>query len=544
MGRLPPSLPHPPPPSPHLLQVSSTIPFRVGQWVRIWVRSPGNQDLSRRRLQGGFNAPVDAPAPAGTAPAGTAPAVSPLVPLMFSDPYIQAAVAAAAAAEAAEVAAAAAAPAEGDAADQVAAFSSDPAVLAAAAEAEAEQLNPLRLDAMVLAAARHGQWAVLSEIGEGDFPADLLANLTGNGTADPGAGKTDAQASRGGRRARGRRARGAVKCLWEVPWGGCVNRLPMRLMHAAGFPVCAGRAWQPGLLPVRRHAVRRQRRGLRCAADAAAGPRRAARAAVAAAAAAVPALPLGTFAATAAVANLPSCSLPRAGVFPKSDHIRMASRVAAIGDGWIELERPLPWDLRRKWQVGDGLEGCLRGAAQLGGDGVRQGPQFVGDSRSCPCLHTLSGAASSPADPWRPHHRHRQRCCPVLPPPAPPRSPCCTPLPPACSTAAWRDSPSSSTGVSGGGDAGNVRDRQAGKQAGRTCCMLIPSAQCCRRRPLSAPCPAAPAAPLRLPAAPFPDHFFAGGANAIVLYDVANCWVRDVSNAHARSAAHRRLCIN
>ncbi|PSC77016.1 band 7 isoform A [Micractinium conductrix] len=315
------------------LRVSSTIPFRVGQWVRIWVRSPGNQDLSRRRLQGGFNAPVDAPAPAGTAPAGTAPAVSPLVPLMFSDPYIQAAVAAAAAAEAAEVAAAAAAPAEGDAADQVAAFSSDPAVLAAAAEAEAEQLNPLRLDAMVLAAARHGQWAVLSEIGEGDFPADLLANLTGNGTADPGAGKTDAQASRGGRRARGRRARGAVKCLWEAV---------------------------PGSLDYYLYG------------------------------------------------DMPSVdSGEDYGVFPKSDHIRMASRVAAIGDGWIELERPLPWDLRRKWQ---------------------------------PVLHAFA-----------PSVQH--------------------------------------SGLEG--------------------------------------------FTIEFDWTPFPDHFFAGGANAIVLYDVANCWVRDVKVVNA-----------
>jgi hypothetical protein len=33
------------------------------------------------------------------------------------------------------------------------------------------------------------------------------------------------------------------------------------------------------------------------------------------------------------------------------------------------------------------------------------------------------------------------------------------------------------------------------------------------------------------PAGTFPEHFSAKGANAIALYDVANCWVKDVSAA-------------
>jgi len=124
-------------------------------------------------------------------------------------------------------------------------------------------------------------------------------------------------------------------------------------------------------------------------------------------------------------------------------------------------------------------------------------------------------------------------------------------LPPACSTVEWRASLWSSTGVSGqargvgphgcvhGCGLGRGRGRGArarawawawcaGLQVGSSCQCLMPQAWIhSRDRPLLhahlhsvASC---------CPAAPFPDHFWAGGANAIALYDIANCWVKDVS---------------
>jgi hypothetical protein len=41
---------------------------------------------------------------------------------------------------------------------------------------------------------------------------------------------------------------------------------------------------------------------------------------------------------------------PIAGPF-SGERIRFISRVSAVGPGWIELERPLPYDLRLEWQV-------------------------------------------------------------------------------------------------------------------------------------------------------------------------------------------------
>ena len=34
------------------------------------------------------------------------------------------------------------------------------------------------------------------------------------------------------------------------------------------------------------------------------------------------------------------------------ERVRFASRVAAVGAGWVELERPLLYDMRLEWQVG------------------------------------------------------------------------------------------------------------------------------------------------------------------------------------------------
>lgn len=58
----------------------------------------------------------------------------------------------------------------------------------------------------------------------------------------------------------------------------------------------------------------------------------------------------------AAAGTSPPASLPHpAEPFPL-ERIRFASRVAAVGQGWVELARPLPHDLRVGWQVGSA--GC------------------------------------------------------------------------------------------------------------------------------------------------------------------------------------------
>ena len=162
-------------------QVSSTTPFRVGQWVRLWVRKPGNQSLPGRRLQAaqpavpqtrgwarklaqqgdGYSATEDAPPPF-------------TIPLIYSDPYLQAAVEAAAEAETIAAAAAYAAGPEPTEAD---ALSADPAAAAAAEEAAAAALNPLGLEQPMLAAARYSAWAMASEIAAGDFPQELLDEM-------------------------------------------------------------------------------------------------------------------------------------------------------------------------------------------------------------------------------------------------------------------------------------------------------------------------------------------------------------------------------
>lgn len=181
------------------LQVSTTTPFRVGQWVRLWMRKPGNRP-SGRRLQAVESAtsqprlaqqqaaaaaaqqqrragrklaqqnPFALPPDAAPAPAA-APAQPELtafaIPQLYEDPYLQAAVEAAAEAETAYAEAAYARGPEPDEAD---ALSADPAAAAALEEAEASALNPLGLEPIWLASARYGAWAMASEIAAGDFP--------------------------------------------------------------------------------------------------------------------------------------------------------------------------------------------------------------------------------------------------------------------------------------------------------------------------------------------------------------------------------------
>lgn len=194
------------------LQVSTTATLKVGQWVRLWMRKPGNQNL-RRRLLGAEGTATTASAaarrqqqllqesslaqqqrcagrrlaqdnpfalPEEASPASPSPpleiteAEQPeraanafAIPLIYEDPYLQAAVEAAAEAETEYAEAAYARGPEPDEAD---AQSTDPAKAEALEADEAALLNPLGLEPIWLASARYGTAAMASEIADGDFP--------------------------------------------------------------------------------------------------------------------------------------------------------------------------------------------------------------------------------------------------------------------------------------------------------------------------------------------------------------------------------------
>lgn len=48
-------------------------------------------------------------------------------------------------------------------------------------------------------------------------------------------------------------------------------------------------------------------------------------------------------------------------MFYGKDRIRFVSRVVAVGTGWVQFERPLPYDVRTKWKVGAGKVPCGQG---------------------------------------------------------------------------------------------------------------------------------------------------------------------------------------
>lgn len=57
-----------------------------------------------------------------------------------------------------------------------------------------------------------------------------------------------------------------------------------------------------------------------------------------------------------------------ADAFAGTDHIRFPSRITAVGPGWIQLQRPLPYDVRTQWQVGGaGRRLQLRSQAECAG---------------------------------------------------------------------------------------------------------------------------------------------------------------------------------
>lgn len=89
------------------------------------------------------------------------------IPLIYENPYLQAAVEAAAEAETEYAEAAYGRGPEPDEAD---AQSTDPAKVEALEAAEAALLNPLGLEPIWLASARYGTAAMASEIADGDFP--------------------------------------------------------------------------------------------------------------------------------------------------------------------------------------------------------------------------------------------------------------------------------------------------------------------------------------------------------------------------------------
>lgn len=370
--------------------------------MRLWASNPGNRSQRRRSLlslKAGLAAGAATPANLTAAQSGrrlasdgdddSSASGAPL--RLFQDPYLQAAVAAAAAAEAKAAAAAAEAGPEPDKAD---ALSADPVAAALAAEQEAAELNPLQLDAMLLAAARYGSMALAAEIADGEYdPAwleEFASNVEGGGGGDEGGDeggeRAPAQAVPGsldyylygdsravdsgadysewwggeGSRAGEMEATGQA-VLGQWPWGGkrglcalaCISllhplevgcslaggapatpcqhaaspapallapclrrRVPQERPHPHGLAVSACCCW--------RHPNHGQRRLLLlwllllCLSRA------------------MPCTPQGPCV---------SClSVPRGAVMG-------VCSVSAVGDGWIELERPLPWDMREQWAV-------------------------------------------------------------------------------------------------------------------------------------------------------------------------------------------------
>ena len=111
-----------------------------------------------------------------------------------------------------------------------------------------------------------------------------------------------------------------------------------------------------------------------------------------------------------------------------------------MGKGWIELERALPYDMRVKWEVGVLPVYCLCTAWHR--------LFSLGWQLTLPCrLFCLPSLACTRCT-GRPCHPIRPRPAILLRLLLPRRSPCCTSLCPPCSTAAWRASQWSSSGVS------------------------------------------------------------------------------------------------
>ena len=179
------------------MQVSNSNVFRVGQWVRLWNSDPGNRSRPRRSLLElqHPDQPLATQPGAGSATGRRLRGAGAPPPLrLFRDAYLQAAVAAAAAAEMAAAEAAAAAGLEPDKADALAA--ADPVAAQLAAEREAEALNPLQLDAMLLAAARYGSLAMAAEIAAGDFDPAWLDEFAGDEGTGAGAGNASSNDGR------------------------------------------------------------------------------------------------------------------------------------------------------------------------------------------------------------------------------------------------------------------------------------------------------------------------------------------------------------
>lgn len=62
-------------------------------------------------------------------------------------------------------------------------------------------------------------------------------------------------------------------------------------------------------------------------------------------------------------------------MFYGKDRIRFVSRVVAVGPGWVQFERPLPYDIRTKWKV------SREGDRRTAGDGAPAHPGMA--SKSC-----------------------------------------------------------------------------------------------------------------------------------------------------------------
>ena len=442
--------------------------------MRLWVRKPGNQTIKRRSLLSQAGTPTNSTA--ATAAAAVAPKKStqtvpdstyeisgrrllqqqsparrlnqnvsdtvaaPTIPLLlFSDPYLQAAAAAAAVAETAAAEAAYAAGPEPEKADALGADS---------AEAEAQEaaaLNPLQLEPMLLAAARYRSMALASEIAAGEYDPALLEQFVAPGNSSgSGSGSGSGDDSGDGGKAPALAVPGSLDYYL---YGD--NKL---VDSGQDYSACraAGRCWFVCwlLLPPLQHAA--------CVPPARDG----------CCSACLPFLKKGQLIGASA---LPRCRrVPQqrphsvcvqvrmpAGVAnsgkapvawstwpyfqPPSYHPHthpstpppLRRRVSAVGNGWIELERALPYDMRVKWEV------CvLLGTAH-------HRLCILADSCACPAATAALAAWLLPSHPSVHQPRPSSAfCSPAC------RSPCFTSLCPACSTAAWRASPWSLSGVS------------------------------------------------------------------------------------------------
>lgn len=187
-----------------------------------------------------------------------------------------------------------------------------------------------------------------------------------------------------------------------------------------------------------------------------------------------------------------------ANIAPARAHVSMPAsccRVTAVGKGWIELDRALPYDLLLQWQVGNAslpLSGfSLAATVPFAVQNLQsmQGAATVVCNRKPP-ERALQGSSLLPLVPL-PHHSRR-----------------CTPLRPACAAAALRASPWSSPGVSAAGFV-VLQGRPVMASAELRTCALHAGSHALLLPCTARPCRHATATSCSMPAADLPALLFA-----------------------------------